>query len=117
MSDSFLTRNSQIAMPEVREQSASVIQIEQSKSLMAICCILAAASVIAVAVSFHALGRAEQAVQEANSIREQTIEEGRKLRIETRILEDDTKYVRAYLSARGIQIPANHEEAEEGIEK
>ena len=32
---------------------------------------------------------------------------------EARIIEDDTKYVRAYLSARGINIPANHEEAED----
>lgn len=32
---------------------------------------------------------------------------------EARIIEDDTKYIRAYLSARGIHIPANHEEAEE----
>lgn len=32
---------------------------------------------------------------------------------EARIIEDDTKYIRAYLSARGIDIPANHEEAED----
>lgn len=32
---------------------------------------------------------------------------------EARIIRDDFMFVRAYLSARGIQIPANHEEAEE----
>lgn len=32
---------------------------------------------------------------------------------ETRIMQDDLKYIRAYLSARGINIPANHEEAEQ----
>jgi hypothetical protein len=32
---------------------------------------------------------------------------------ETRIMQDDLKFIRAYLSARGINIPANHHEAEE----
>lgn len=32
---------------------------------------------------------------------------------EARIMQDDLKFIRAYLNARGIKIPANHEEAEE----
>lgn len=32
---------------------------------------------------------------------------------ETRIMQDDVKYIRAYLSARGIQVPSNHEAAED----
>lgn len=83
-------------------QGAQVIQVDHSRGLISVICILAAASVLAVGVAFHALGRAEVAVEQA-----------RQMRVETRILEDDTKYIRAYLSARGINIPANHEEAEQ----
>lgn len=90
------------ASPRTDNQSASVVQIEQSKSVIAVICILAASAVLAVGVSFHALGRAEEAV-----------EKSRLMERESRILEDDTKYIRAYLSARGIHIPANHEEAEQ----
>lgn len=90
------------ASPRTDNQSASVVQIEQSRSIVAVICVLAAGAMIAVGVSFHSLGRAEEAVEKA-----------RLMERESRILEDDTKYIRAYLSARGINIPANHEEAEQ----
>lgn len=88
--------------PTVREQSGSVINIENAKGLIAVACILAAASVVAMGVAFHALGRAENATDQA-----------RLMERETRIMQDDLKYIRSYLSARGIKVPANHEEAEE----
>ncbi len=75
---------------------------EQSKGFTALVCILAAASVLATGIAFHSLGRAEQA-----------IEESRRIRTEARLMEADTQYIRAYLSARGIHVPANHEEAEQ----
>lgn len=92
----------QWASPTLREQSGSVIQIENTKGLLVVACILAAAAVVAMGVAFHALGRAENAVDQA-----------RIMERETRIMQDDLKYIRAFLSARGIEIPANHEQAEE----
>ncbi len=84
------------------DQGARIHYEESSRGIVPLMCVLAAASVTAVGIAFHSLGRAEQAV-----------EESRRIRTEARILEDDTKYIRAYLSARGMPIPANHEEAEE----
>lgn len=75
---------------------------EHSKGFTAIVCILAAAAVVAMGISFHALGVAQQ-----------SLEESRRIRTEARIMEADTQYIRAFLSARGIHIPANHEEAED----
>lgn len=92
----------QLASPKVDNQSASVIQIDSAKGLIAIACILAASAVVAMGVAFHALGRAENAVDQA-----------RIMERETRIMQDDLKYIRAFLSARGIEIPSNHEQAEE----
>ena len=101
MSDPFLTpslRNSHIAMPEVREQSASVIQIETSRLLPAIIFIgLLSGAALAISVVGWISANDKAALTER----------------ETRIMQDDLKYIRSYLSARGIQIPANHEEAEE----
>lgn len=64
--------------------------------------LLAFSALTAVAVAFLALGRTDNAVEET-----------RKVEREFRIMQDDLKFQRAYLSARGISIPANHEEAEE----
>jgi hypothetical protein len=72
-------------------QGAQVIQIE-SKNAFTLAIVM---MVLAVAISFVALMYAMHAERES------------------RIIEDDTKYIRAYLSARGIHIPANHEEAED----
>jgi hypothetical protein len=88
--------------PTVREQSGSVINIENAKGLIAIACILAAASVVAMGVAFHALGRAENAVDQA-----------RLMERETKLMQADLQFIRAYLSARGIHIPKDHDEAEE----
>lgn len=63
---------------------------------------MAFASLTAIAISFLALGKTDSA-----------IEESRKVEREFRIMQDDLKFQRAYLSARGINVPANHEEAEE----
>lgn len=101
MSDPFLTpnlRHTSIAMPEVREQSASVIQIESSRLLPAIIFIgLLSAASLAISIVGWISANEKAALTER----------------ETRIMEDDLKFIRAYLSARGIDIPANHEEAEE----
>lgn len=86
----------------VWDQGARIHNVESSKGIVPLMCILAAASVLSVGIAFHSLGRAEQA-----------LEESRRIRTEARIMEADMQYVRAYLSARGINIPANHEEAEE----
>lgn len=94
----------QLASPKVDNQSGSVITIENTKGLIAVACILAASAVVAMGVAFHALGRAENAVDQA-----------RLMERESRIMQEDLKYIRAFLSARGIQVPANHEEAEEPI--
>lgn len=83
-------------------QSASITYFEQPRSLIAIACILAAASIMSLCVALYALNRSDDASEKA-----------RLMERESRILEDDTKYIRAYLSARGIHIPANHEEAEQ----
>lgn len=95
---------SQYASPMVREQSASVIQIESGKLMpvLVVVSILAAAALAGVAMSFQANERSERAMDQA-----------RLMERESRIMQDDLKYIRAYLSARGIHIPANHEQAEE----
>jgi hypothetical protein len=72
-------------------QGANVFHIESKNALMVAIVMM----VISVSFSIIAMAYARLAEREA------------------RIIEDDTKYIRAYLSARGIHIPANHEEAEE----
>lgn len=64
--------------------------------------ILASAAVIAMGVAFHSLGRAENAVETA-----------RIMERETKLMAADLQYIRAYLSARGIHVPKDHDEAEE----
>ena len=88
--------------PNVREQSASVIQVENGRGLIAVACILAAGAVLSMGIAFHAVGRADMALEEAKLMER-----------ETRLMKDDLKYIRAYLSARGIHIPQDHDEAEE----
>lgn len=65
-------------------------------------CILAVAALISTAVSFLALGRVIVSEERAKLAER-----------ETRIALDDLKYVRAWLAARGHNIPISHEEAEE----
>lgn len=101
MSDPFLTpslKGSPVAMPEVREQSASVIQIETSRLLPAII-FLGVVAAASLAISITGWIAANEKAQLTER--------------ETRIMQDDLKFIRAYLSARGIDVPANHEEAEE----
>lgn len=62
----------------------------------------AAVSVGALCFSIYAIGRAEAAGERA-----------RLAERETRIMEADFQYVRAWVTARGVYLPANHEEAEE----
>jgi hypothetical protein len=95
---------SQYASPNVREQSASVVQIESGKLMpvLVVVAILAATAIGAVAMSFQANERSERAMDQA-----------RLMERESRIMQDDLKYIRAYLSARGIHIPQDHDEAEE----
>jgi type II secretory pathway pseudopilin PulG len=95
---------SQYACPQVREQSAAVVQIESGKLMpvLIFVSILAAAALAGVAMSFQANERSERAMDQA-----------RLMERETRLMKDDLKYIRAYLSARGIHIPADHDEAEE----
>lgn len=59
-------------------------------------------SYIALIVSFLALGLVFVA-----------IERSRMAEREARIMEDDLKFVRAWVNARGYEIPINHEQAEE----
>lgn len=94
----------QYACPRTDNQSASVIQIESGKLMpvLVVVSILAAAALAGVAMSFQANERSERAMDQA-----------RLMERETRIMQDDLKYIRAFLSARGINVPANHEEAEE----
>lgn len=103
MSDPFMTpslKGSQVAMPEVREQSASVIQIESSRLLPAIMIVGAlAAAALAISIVGWIAANDKAALTER----------------ETRIMQDDLKFIRSYLSARGIHVPANHEEAEEDM--
>jgi hypothetical protein len=104
MSDPFLTPSFRgpVAMPEVREQSASLIQIESSRLLPAILFVgLLAAAALAISIVGWISANDKAALTER----------------ETRVMEDDLKYIRAYLSARGIDVPRNHEEAEEGLER
>jgi hypothetical protein len=95
---------SQYASPMVREQSASVVQIESGKLLpmLILVSVLAMASIVSVAIAFQANERSERAMDQA-----------RLMERETRVMKDDLKYIRAWTSARGLVIPANHEEAEE----
>ncbi len=90
--------NSQVAQPNVREGSASVVIIDSSKFVPLLVGI-AILSGLAVGISFVAY---------MSSMNMQRITER-----ENRVMEDDLKFIRAFLSARGIEIPANHEEAEE----
>lgn len=94
----------QWASPRVDNQSASVIQIESGKLLpiLIVVSILTAAALVGVAMSFQANERSERAMDQA-----------RLMERESRIMQDDLKYIRAFLSARGIEVPANHEQAEE----
>lgn len=64
--------------------------------------VLAAAALIAVGVAFQASERSERAMDFA-----------RLMERKTAIMENDLNYIRAWTSARGLKIPANHEEAEE----
>lgn len=93
----------QYASPTTDRQSASVVQIESGKLMpvLVVVSMLAAAALCAVAMSFQANERSERAMDQA-----------RLMERESRIMQEDLKYVRAYLSARGIAVPANHEEAE-----
>lgn len=68
----------------------------------AVTAILTATALFSVSIAIYALGRAENASDQA-----------RIMERETRIMQDDLKYIRAYLSARGIEVPENHEQAEE----
>jgi len=90
--------NSLIASPRADRQSANVVQIESHKLLP----LLFAFQIVTMVVAIYANGKADRATDEA-----------RHMERENRVMQDDLKYVRAYLSARGIDIPANHEEAEE----
>lgn len=67
-----------------------------------VACVLCVGMLIATAVAFMALGRVAVAEERA-----------RLSERETRVMQDDLKFVRAWLSARGYEIPINHEEAEE----
>lgn len=58
--------------------------------------------VLAIALSVLSMAVSYVATREAQLIER-----------ETRVMEDDLKYIRAYLSARGIEVPANHEHAED----
>lgn len=64
--------------------------------------ILAVAALIAVAVAFQADQRSERAMDQARLMERQS-----------KMMENDLNYIRAWLSARGFVVPANHEEAEE----
>jgi hypothetical protein len=64
--------------------------------------VLAAAALIAVAVAFRADERSERSMDFA-----------RLMERKTAVMENDLNYIRAWTSARGLAIPANHEEAEE----
>ena len=64
--------------------------------------ILAVAAMIAVAVAFRADERSERAMDFA-----------RLMERKAAVMENDLNYIRAWTSARGMNIPANHEEAEE----
>ncbi len=86
----------------VWDQGARVHQVENARGLVPLMCILAAGSFVAMAVSLHALGEANRALDEAH-----------RMQVETRVMQDDLKFIRAWTSARGQHIPANHEEAEE----
>lgn len=94
------------ASPRLDNQSASVVQIESGKlmPILVVVSILAAAALVGVAMSFQANERSERAMDQA-----------RLMERESRIMQDDLKYIRAFLSARGIEVPANHEEAEENV--
>lgn len=63
----------------------------------------AVACVTSVAVAFYAMAKAESALSQAEGARR-----------ESRIMSYDVTYMRAHLLSRGIEIPANHEEAERG---
>lgn len=95
-------KDSHIVIPETREQSASIVQIESARLLPAILFVgLLSAAALAISIVGWVSANDKAALTER----------------ETRIMKDDLKYIRSYLSARGIDIPGNHEEAEEAVEK
>lgn len=101
MSDPFLTpnfKNSPVAAPEVKGGSSSVVIIDSSKFVP----LLVGIAILAgVTFGISIVGYMS------------TLEMARITERETRVMEDDLKFIRAFLNARGIEIPANHEEAEE----
>lgn len=94
--------HSQMAHPGGSNAKASLV----INGNMVVAIVLGIAALIVVAtsvgVSFRADERSERAMDYA-----------RIMERETRVMEDDLKFIRAFLSARGIDIPANHEQAEE----
>lgn len=102
-------QNSLIASPRTDRQSASVVQIESNKLIPLVLVLV----VVAVVFGVYASEKAERAMDAARAMDASVAERQRLTERETRIMQDDLKYVRSYLSARGINIPANHEEAEE----
>lgn len=93
-----LINNSQLATPEVREGSSSVVIMDSSRFVPLL---VGIAILSGVAFGISIVGYMS------------TLEMARITERETRVMEDDLKFIRAYLNARGIEIPANHEEAEE----
>lgn len=91
-------KNNQVVAPDVKDHSASVVIMDSSKFVP----LLVGVAILAgVALGISVVGY------------ESTQNMARLTERETRIMEDDLKFIRSYLSARGIEIPANHEEAEE----
>lgn len=80
-------------------ESAATVNIPASALLLGF---FAVACVVALCLSVYAIGRADAAAERA-----------RLAERETRIMQDDLKYIRAYASARGLFIPADHDQAEE----
>lgn len=79
-------------------ESHSTVTIPSSTLLIGL---LLSACMVSVGVSFYAIARSDAAMRQAQLSER-----------ETRIMEDDFKYVRAWLSAHGQFIPGNHEDAE-----
>ncbi len=78
--------------------ASSTVHVAGSTLLMGV---FAFTCVASLCFSIYAIGRAEAAGERA-----------RLAERETRIMEADFQYVRAWASARGVYLPANHEEAE-----
>jgi hypothetical protein len=93
-----VVKNNQVVAPDVKDHSASVVIMDSSRFVP----LLVGIAILAgVAFGISIVGY--QSTQEMARITER----------ETRVMEDDLKFIRAYLNARGIEVPANHEEAEE----